>query len=321
MKNYMLVAAAISVIGTGTLFADYYQQGSGYYYPSHNESNFRTQEFDHPPHHFNPNNYGTQPSSYQSRPQNSSSQPSFSQGSAVQQSYPSQQQPQGSTPGPMQYHQQGSQSYLQKKTRNNQEVVRSNNNDKFTTDDDRRLGFQIRQQIAEKFPQADLNVITIYIDDGSVRLLGKVRSEQLRVDLSNLIKELKGVKSVTNKLEVHGQSGRSSRAASETNTKYTHSQQKNAYRHSTSKRENIQALSNNVSSQDSLLEEKIRQSIASDHSLSPQAKSIGVLVSSRSITLNGTVKSEIEKSRIAAKVRGMGEGRTINNMLEINKTR
>lgn len=345
----MLVAAAISVIGTGTLFADYYQQGSGYYYPSNNESNYRTQDFDQPPHHFNPANYGTQPSNYQAHPQNYSAQPSPSQGYVVQQTYPSQQQsdysqsqahsqqqsyysqqPQGGTTSQQDKarytNQQGSQSYLQKNAQSNQEIVRSNDKDKFTTDEDRRLGFQIRQQIAEKFPQIDLNAIAIYIDEGSVRLSGKVRDEKLRTDLSNLIKELKGVKSVTNKLEVPGQKGqnRDSLAVNETNKKYpsyVNPQQKNTYPNSTSNWENTPAPSSNITGQDSLLADKIRQAIASDHSLSPQAKSIGVLVSSKSITLNGTVKSEVEKSRIAAKVRGLGEGRTINNMLEVNKTR
>lgn len=333
----MLVAAAISVIGTGTLFADYYQQGSGYYYPSNNESNYRTQDFDQPPHHFNPANYGTQPSNYQPRPQDSSAQPSPSQGYVVQQTYPSQQQsyysqqPQSGTTSQQDKarytNQQGSQSYLQKNAQSNQGTVRSNDNDKFTTDEDRRLGFQIRQQIAEKFPQIDLNAIAIYIDEGSVRLSGKVRSEQLRTDISSLIKELKGVKSVTNKLEAPGQKGQNSGgplAVNETNKKYpsyVNPQQQNTYPNSTSNWENTPAPSSNITGQDSLLADKIRQAIASDQSLSPQAKSVGILVSSKSITLNGTVKSEVEKSRLAAKVRGLGEGRTINNMLEVNKTR
>ncbi|KAF3361817.1 hypothetical protein PHSC3_001583 [Chlamydiales bacterium STE3] len=329
MKNYMLLATAISFIGTGTLLADDYQQGKGYNYPSSYKNNtYKTQEYDTPPHHFNPQVYGTEPSHPKGYVVQSSS---ASQG----QSYFSQPtetmtQP-NSAPQDMRSTQEMSKTQnmqnTDQKTANrmvSQGVVRGNDDDKFTTDEDRRLGFQIRQQIAEKLPQVDSNAIAIYIDEGSVRLSGKLPSEEARSALSNLVKELKGVKSVSNKVEVPQKGFTRPVAANERNSKspsYTSSQQKNTYSNSTSNWSNTQASSTNLSAQDSQAEDKIRQAIASDHSLSPQSKSIGILVDAKTITLNGIVKSEVEKSRIAAKVRGLSEGRIINNMLEVLKTR
>lgn len=377
MKNYMLVATAISMIGTGTLLADYYHQEGGYYPTSGYENN--SWGYDQP-NYYNTPSYGEQQSFYNTSaygehtsgrgeyqqpnlyntPSSGQMPSQYSPSSGMQSQYSPGMQAQHmqSSGTHSQYYSQGNMTgavtapsnfttdsrpnaqgmspnstATQPRTTSgaqmsNQGIVKSNDNDKFTTDDDRRLGFQIRQQIAEKHPQLDLNTLALYVDDGSVRISGRVRNEQDRVALSNLIKELKGVKSVNNKLEVGNATTTSNPnsplAVNETNQKYpsyVNPQQKNTYPNSTSNWANSPAPTTNISGQDSLLADKIRQSIASDNSLSPQAKSVGILVNSKTITLNGTVKSESEKNRLTAKIKGMSEGRLVNNMLEVNSTR
>lgn len=374
----MLVATAISMIGTGTLLADYYHQQGGYYPTSGYENNswgygqpttYNSPSYGEQQSFYNTSGYGEhtsghgeyqQPSLYNTPSGQMPSQYAPSSGMQSQYSPGSGMQAQYAPSSGMHsnYYSQGnmtgavtspsnfttdSRPNAQGMTQNgtatqprstngmqmsNQGIVKSNDNDKFTTDDDRRLGFQIRQQIAEKHPQLDLNTLALYVDDGSVRISGRVKNDQERVALSNLIKELKGVKSVNNKLEVGTSTTanpNSPLAVNDTTNQkypsYVNPQQKNTYPNSTSNWPNSPAPTTNISGQDSLLADKIRQSIASDNSLSPQAKSVGILVNSKTITLNGTVKSESEKNRLTAKVKGMSEGRLVNNMLEINTAR
>lgn len=342
MKNYIIAAAAISSLGMGALFADYYQQG-GQYYPSSTYDNTswgydQPSNFYHAPSYDNnqmqnyPMNQGEygQPNLYHSPMQGAPSQYYPQGGVTGTVTSPGNfttdnrgMVPNGATAQPRSAAVNGANAQMQ-----SQGIVKSNDNDKFTTDDDRRLGFQIRQQIAERHPGLDLNSLALYVDDGSVRISGRVKNEQEKAALSNLIKELKGVKSVNNKLEIGNAAvngaPNSPLAVNETNQKYpsyVNPQQKNTYPNSTSNWTNTPAPTTNISGQDSILADKIRQSIASDNSLSPQAKSIGVLVNSKTITLNGTVKSESEKNRLTAKVKGLSEGRLVNNMLEVNTKR
>lgn len=356
MKNYMLIASAISLIGTGTLFGDYFQQESGYQPSTGFEAGNNTWGYEQPNSYApsygeqrnfydNSGRYGEfqQPQLYN---QPSSGMEHYNTPGSGAQTYSPRGMTTGTISNPSNYTTdmhggtmnpatQPRTGTMQPRNANgvapaaNQGVVKSNDNDKFTTDDDRRLGFQIRQHIAEKHPNLNLNALALYVDDGSVRITGRVLNEQEKTALSNLIKELKGVKSVNNKLEVgNGANGttapNSPLAVNETNQKYpsyVNPQQKNTYPNSTSNWTNSPAPTTNISGQDSMLADKIRQSIASDNSLSPQAKSVGIMVNSKTITLNGTVKSESEKNRLTAKVKGMSEGRLVNNMLEVNTTR
>lgn len=224
----------------------------------------------------------------------------------------------------------------------------SMDNDKYVNDEDRRLGFQIRQQISEKSPGIDLSGVSLYIDDGSVRIIGRVRSDQERTDLSNMIKEIKGVKSLNNKVEISSNAksplayGDSPRTGTYSNSpmgpgspsgpanpkgpigpnNYP-SNSMSQFPNSTSNWPNTNATNmNNVSlsGQDTMLSDKIRSAISSDTNFSPQVQNIGITVSSGTITLNGTVRTESEKNRVAAKVRDLSEGRRVNNMLEVSPT-
>lgn len=326
MKNYMLVATAISFIGVGTLFGDYYPHTSQYA-PSQQEYK-QPYLYNSPNHqHYHGSNISYSQDIDQTQPYNTSHYHGYNNAEYgdhthyfSQETMPSEQGQSLTSPGNFttdpRSNIQGMRPVNGQSTvngaaqMNNQGIVKSNDNDKFTTDDDRRLGFQIRQQIAEKHPNVDLNSLALYVDDGSVRITGKVRTEQEKVALSNLIKELKGVKSVNNKLEAQNgtSNGNSPLALNDTKYPSTLNGQKT----------NNMPNGTTATSQDSMLADKIRQTIAADNTLSPQAKSIGIVVNSKTITLNGTVKNEGEKSRIATKVRNMSEGRVVNNMLEVN---
>lgn len=73
--------------------------------------------------------------------------------------------------------------------------------DRFTTTNDHKLGNQVRALVAEIVgPQG--NAIVLVIDEGDVKLIGKVPSEEVKTKLSKAVQQIKGVKSVHNKLDV-----------------------------------------------------------------------------------------------------------------------
>lgn len=197
------------------------------------------------------------------------------------------------------------------------QAMRMSDNDKFTTDEDRRLGFQIRQQIAEKNPNIDLRAISLIVDDGSVRLTGQVRNDREKGDLSSMIREIKGVKNVNNKLEISANPSRRPLAANDPGSPYAYPN--STFPNSTTNWPNTYQ-GNQTMPRDNSLADKIRQAISNDNSLSAQAQNIGITINSNNITLTGTVKSESEKNRVLSKVRELSEGKAITNMIEVSPT-
>lgn len=76
------------------------------------------------------------------------------------------------------------------------------NKDRFTSTDDHKLGSQIRVQIAEIIGAPKANAVILVIDSGDVKLIGKVPTEEAKGKIVSAIHQLKGVKSINNKLEV-----------------------------------------------------------------------------------------------------------------------
>lgn len=75
--------------------------------------------------------------------------------------------------------------------------------DRFTTTEDHKLANLIRAKIVELTPdQATASNIILMIDNGDVKLVGKVPSAELRTELSQFIQQMKEVRSVHNRLEV-----------------------------------------------------------------------------------------------------------------------
>ena len=74
--------------------------------------------------------------------------------------------------------------------------------DRFTSTEDHKLGSQIRVQIAEIIGAPKANAVFLVIDSGDVKLIGKVPSEDAKGKIVTAIHQLKGVKSINNKLEV-----------------------------------------------------------------------------------------------------------------------
>lgn len=73
--------------------------------------------------------------------------------------------------------------------------------DRFTTTEDHKLGSQIHVQIAEIIGAPNGNEIILIIDQGDVKLIGKVPSEEAKTKIAQAVQQIKGVKSVHNKLE------------------------------------------------------------------------------------------------------------------------
>lgn len=73
--------------------------------------------------------------------------------------------------------------------------------DRFTTGDDQKLGSQIRQQIVELIGIPRSGDVVLYVDYGDVKLIGKVPSDEVKNRISQIIREIKGVKSLNNRLE------------------------------------------------------------------------------------------------------------------------
>lgn len=210
---------------------------------------------------------------------------------------------------------------LQMHSSMDQAMKMNNDNDKFATDEDRRLGFQIRQQVAEKNPGLNLSGISLFIDDGTVRITGQVKNDQEKTQLSQLIKEIKGVKSVNNKVEVARMANSPlamTAASGNTQNVSPYNPPNSAFPNSTSNWSNTFKGNSTVTGQEGSLADKIRQAISNDTTLSPQAQRMGITVTTSTITLNGTVKSESEKNRVLSKVKDMSEGRKVNNLLEIS---
>lgn len=74
--------------------------------------------------------------------------------------------------------------------------------DRFTSTEDHKLGSQIRVQIAEIIGAPRANAVFIIIDSGDVKLIGKVPTEEAKAKIVSAIHQVKGVKSINNKLEV-----------------------------------------------------------------------------------------------------------------------
>lgn len=74
--------------------------------------------------------------------------------------------------------------------------------DRFTSTEDHKLGSQIRVQIAEIIGAPKANAVFLVIDSGDVKLIGKVPSEDAKAKIINAIHQVKGVKSINNKLEI-----------------------------------------------------------------------------------------------------------------------
>lgn len=75
--------------------------------------------------------------------------------------------------------------------------------DRFTNSDDRKLGFQLRSELVEMLGAQKANGITLVIDQGDVKLSGKVETEAQRQRINELVKGMKGVKSLTSRLELN----------------------------------------------------------------------------------------------------------------------
>lgn len=73
--------------------------------------------------------------------------------------------------------------------------------DRFTSTDDHKLGSQIRVQIAELIGAPKANAVILVIDSGDVKLIGKVPTEDAKAKIVSAIHQVKGVKSINNKLE------------------------------------------------------------------------------------------------------------------------
>lgn len=74
--------------------------------------------------------------------------------------------------------------------------------DRFTTTEDHKLGSQIHVQVAEIVGAPVGNAIILIVDEGDVKLIGKVPSEDAKRKIAQAVQQIKGVKSVHNKLEV-----------------------------------------------------------------------------------------------------------------------
>lgn len=74
--------------------------------------------------------------------------------------------------------------------------------DRFNSTDDHKLGSQIRVQIAEIIGAPRANAVFLVIDSGDVKLIGKVPTEDAKAKIVTAIHQIKGVKSINNKLEV-----------------------------------------------------------------------------------------------------------------------
>lgn len=74
--------------------------------------------------------------------------------------------------------------------------------DRFTTTEDHKIGSQVRVAIAEIVGAPKGNEVILIIDAGDVKLMGKVPSEDAKAKIVQAIHQIKGVKSVHNKLEV-----------------------------------------------------------------------------------------------------------------------
>lgn len=74
--------------------------------------------------------------------------------------------------------------------------------DRFTSTEDHKLGSQIRVQMAEIIGAPKAEAIILTIDAGDVKLIGLVPSEEAKRKIMESIHQIKGVKSVHNKLEI-----------------------------------------------------------------------------------------------------------------------
>lgn len=75
--------------------------------------------------------------------------------------------------------------------------------DRFTTTEDHKLANLVRAKIIEVAGDpSSANDIILVIDNGDVKLVGKVSSDDFRTRISQAVQQMKGVKSVHNRLEV-----------------------------------------------------------------------------------------------------------------------
>lgn len=86
--------------------------------------------------------------------------------------------------------------------KSNPEATIPETKDRFTSTDDHKLGSQIHVLIAEIIGAPKGNEVFLVIDSGDVKLIGKVPSEEAKGKIITAIHQVKGVKSINNKLEI-----------------------------------------------------------------------------------------------------------------------
>lgn len=75
--------------------------------------------------------------------------------------------------------------------------------DRFTTTEDRTIANLVKAKIAEVTGEpSSANNIILVVDKGDVKVVGKVSSDELRTKISQAILQIKGVKSIHNRLEI-----------------------------------------------------------------------------------------------------------------------
>lgn len=81
-------------------------------------------------------------------------------------------------------------------------IITEATKDRFTTTEDHKLGSQIRIVIAEIIGAPKGNGVILVVDEGDVKLIGKVPSQDVKTKIGQSVQQIKGVKSVHNKLEI-----------------------------------------------------------------------------------------------------------------------
>lgn len=166
--------------------------------------------------------------------------------------------------------------------------------------DDRTITERIRQVIiSDQNLSPSAKIIRITTSNGTVILQGVVNSEREKQDIEKKTKDIKGVKNVTNQLEIK---------AKPKNGDETADYQRNA---PGSTKKATQAEIDKTTSQN------LRQNIFSDESLAKNLKNFRVTTINGKVILNGTVSSLKDKQEIEKRAQKMDGVTKVQNNLEV----
>lgn len=177
--------------------------------------------------------------------------------------------------------------------------------DESLSEADRQLLQRIRATLRDdNMLNRPARMVQLKISNGEVTIRGIVNTRQEKDALANRIAQIAGVRALRNHIELSGRE-----------TSYA-SQVANAATTNARTPTGMNANDKFATNKDRTILQSIRDALANDATLAPDARSINIKVENSIVTLTGTAPSEKQKTLITAKIKRVSGVTNVDNQLK-----